>query len=444
MSLAEPKILIVDDEANHRLMLRLHLNDAGYRTAEAENGQVALEALARENFDVILLDLKMAVMDGYTFLARLRQLGNGIPVVVITAFSTVRTAVEAMKLGATEFLTKPVDPTELLGVVRDLLQKPRVVAVAEAVSSYRFDGVCTADGLGRILSLLEMVAPTDASVLILGESGTGKELVARSIHLNSPRSAGPFLAVNCAALNENLVESELFGHEKGAFTGAVAARSGRFEEADGGTLFLDEIGEMPLAVQAKLLRALQDKTFTRVGGVKTLKSDVRILAATNRDLSGMVAQGTFREDLFFRLNVFPVELPPLRERREEIPLLVKHFVETYAGRFNKVIKGWSDGYMRRLQGYGFPGNIRELENLVERSVILARSERLDEGSLPTLPAGGEGAPSGSGGVDLRENERLLIVQALDKAGGNKTQAARLLGISRRALYYKLKEYSLDE
>jgi len=441
MNLADTKILIVDDEANHRLMLRLHLRDAGCTTVEAENGRVALDYLAREYFDAILLDLKMSVMDGFAFLAELRKLGKTTPVVVITAFSNVRTAVEAMKLGATEFLTKPVDPAELLQVVQELLRNPEQEQPSRRSDGYRFDGVYSDAGLGRILGLLEMVAPTDASVLILGESGTGKELVARSIHLNSPRRGGPFLPVNCAALNENLVENELFGHEKGAFTGAVAARAGRFEEADGGTLFLDEIGEMPLAVQAKLLRAIQEKTFTRVGGVKSLKSDVRILTATNRDLSRMVAQGTFREDLFFRLNVFPVELPPLRERSDEIPLLVKHFVDKYAGRFSKVIKGWSEGYMRRLQRYCFPGNIRELENLVERSVILTRGERLEEESLPPLSGGAD--PGGQTGVDLKENERTLILQALEKSAGNKSQAARLLGISRRALYYKLKDYSID-
>lgn len=442
MTRPETRILIIDDEPNHRLMLRLHLAEAGFHPVEAENGQQGLACLEREEFALILLDLKMPVMDGYGFLADLRRQGKGTPVVVITAFSNVRTAVEAMKLGATEFLTKPVDPAELLALVKTLLQQPTSPFVPPGRSDYRFEGVCSPDGLGKIVDLLAMVAPTDASVLILGESGTGKELVARSLHENSPRRQGPFLAVNCAALNENLVESELFGHEKGAFTGAAARRLGRFEEADKGTLFLDEIGEMPLAMQAKLLRAIQDKTFTRVGGTRTLHSDVRIVAATNRDLQAMVEKGTFREDLFFRLNVFPVVLPPLRERRGEIPQLVRYFVDTYAGRFNKVIRGWSDAYLRRLQGYSFPGNIRELENLVERSVILARGDRLEEETLPPLAA----APieAAETGVDLRENEKALIVQALEKAAGNKSQAARLLGISRRALYYKLKDFSLED
>ncbi len=434
-------ILIIDDEANHRLMLRLHLQEAGYRTAEAENGRAALELLDRESFAAVLLDLQMEIMDGLTFLGALRRRGVTTPVVVVTAHSSVRTAVETMKLGATDFLSKPVDIEELLRLVRGLTASPAPAAAKTASPPYRFEGVWSEQGLGRIIDLLAMVAPTDASVLILGESGTGKELVARSIHANSPRREGPFLAVNCAALSESLIESELFGHEKGAFTGAVAAKAGKFQLANGGTLFLDEIGELPMAVQAKLLRAVQEKTFERVGGTRTLQADVRIVAATNRDLQQRVREGQFREDLFFRLNVFPVRLPPLRERREEIPLLLRHFVAKYGPAFNKRIKGWSSAFLSRLTAYHFPGNIRELENLVERSIILTRGEILEESVLPDLTAAAAPRPD-SRPIDLRENERQAILAALEQTGGNKSRAAELLGISRRALHYKIKEYGV--
>ncbi|KIH78018.1 two-component system, NtrC family, response regulator HydG [Geoalkalibacter ferrihydriticus] len=429
-------ILIVDDEPNHRLMLRLHLEQAGHRATEAVNGQQALERIAREAFDLILLDLQMDVMDGLTLLGELRRQGREIPVIVITAHGSVKTAVQAMKLGALDFLAKPVEVAELLRLVD---QPQRVAAPPEIPRDYRFPGV-SGSVMGKVLDLLAMVAPTDASVLILGESGTGKELVARSLHDNSPRAQGAFLAVNCAALSEHLVESELFGHEKGAFTSAAVAKPGKFELAEGGTLFLDEIGELPLALQPKLLRALQEKTFERVGGTRTLKADVRIVAATNRDLHEQVRAGAFREDLFFRLNVFPVRLPPLRERRDEIPLLLRYFIDKYAPRFNKLIKGWSDGFLKKLEIYSFPGNIRELENLVERSIILARGDVLDEQLLPDLSRASSVRDDAS--VDLKEREKQAIRQALAQTGGNKSKAADLLGISRRALHYKIKDYGL--
>lgn len=429
-------ILIVDDEPNHRLMLRLHLEQAGHRATEAVNGQQALERIAREAFDLILLDLQMDVMDGLTLLGELRRQGRELPVIVITAHGSVKTAVQAMKLGALDFLAKPVEVAELLRLVD---QPQRGAAPPEIPRDYRFPGV-SGSVMGKVLDLLAMVAPTDASVLILGESGTGKELVARSLHDNSPRAQGAFLAVNCAALSEHLVESELFGHEKGAFTSAAVAKPGKFELAEGGTLFLDEIGELPLALQPKLLRALQEKTFERVGGTRTLKADVRIVAATNRDLQEQVRAGAFREDLFFRLNVFPVRLPPLRERRDEIPLLLRYFIDKYAPRFNKLIKGWSDGFLKKLEIYSFPGNIRELENLVERSIILARGDVLDEQLLPDLSRASSVRDDAS--VDLKEREKQAIRQALAQTGGNKSKAADLLGISRRALHYKIKDYGL--
>ncbi|WP_027389952.1 sigma-54-dependent transcriptional regulator [Chrysiogenes arsenatis] len=435
------RILIVDDEKTHRYMLRIHLEDAGYTVEEAIHGEDALSIIAQQPFDAILLDVQMDVMDGLTFLGALRKTGDITPVIIITAYSTVKTAVSAMKLGATDFLGKPVDSDELLKVLQRILKKGFTKAEVSVVSSYTFHGVWSPSGLGKVLSLLEMVAPTDASVLVLGESGTGKEIIAQSIHENSPRAKGNFLAVNCAALNENLIESELFGHEKGAFTGAAARKQGKFEQASGGTLLLDEVGELPPAAQAKLLRAIQERVIERVGGTQSVHVDVRIIAATNRDLKKMVEDGSFREDLFFRLNVFPVEIPPLRERREELPLLISFFIEKYAARFGKLIQGYSDSFLTKLKSYSFPGNIRELENIVERAIILCRTQMLDVTHLPELAS--HAMQSGQKTVSIKDNEKNLIIEALRKTDGNKSKAAELLGIARRTLHYKIREYGLE-
>lgn len=429
------KVLIVDDEANHRLMLKLHLEDSGYKTEEALNGADALIKLDDFKPDIILLDMKMDIMDGITFLGHLSRKDFSVPVVVITAFSSIKTAVEAMKLGAADYLTKPVDIDHMLEVVSKTVGDKTVVPSLEFADDYTFEGVYSSGGLGKIIEQLKMVAPLNATVLILGESGTGKELIARSIHDNSPRKNKPFIAVNCAALNENLIESELFGHMKGSFTGASANKEGRFELADGGTIFLDEIGELPQQVQAKLLRILQDKTFERVGGVKTLTTDARIVAATNKDLKALSEKNEFREDLYFRLSVFPVNLPPLRERVQEIEPLVNYFISRYATRFGKLIKGTDKTYIEKLLRYSFPGNIRELENIVERSVILAKTDRLTADTLPPLETKITG-----GSLDIRDNERELIIKALEKTGGNKTKAAEVLGISRRTLHSKINEF----
>ncbi|XOB65697.1 sigma-54-dependent transcriptional regulator [Deferribacteres bacterium DY0037] len=430
------KILIVDDEKNHRMMLKLHLEDAGHKTAQAENGLKALEALDEGRFDVILLDMKMDVMDGLTFLGMMNRKGHSIPVIVITAFSTVKTAVESMKLGAVDYLTKPVDIPQLMDALEKVsAQSGDVLTPAE---DYRFGGVYTQEGLGSIIEQLKLVAPTDATVLILGESGTGKEIVARSIHDNSKRAQRPYLAINCAALSENIIESELFGHVKGAFTTAVKDNKGLFESADGGTLFLDEIGELSLNVQAKLLRVLQEGAFERVGDTRTLKTNVRIVAATNRNLKKLAEKGDFREDLYFRLAVFPVEVPPLRERKEEIAPLVKFFIEKHAEKLGKLIKSADPSYIRKLSDYGFPGNIRELENIVERSIILTTGTKLEPVTLPTFDTVRDG------GLSIRGNERDLIIKALKKTGGNKTKAAEILQISRRTLHNKLKEFDLED
>ncbi|MCD8493740.1 MAG: sigma-54 dependent transcriptional regulator [Geovibrio sp.] len=431
------RILIVDDESNHRLMIKLHLEDNGYKTEEAANGAEALIKLDDFEPDAILLDMKMDIMDGLTFLTHVSRRGLTVPVIVITAFSSVKTAVEAMKLGAADYLTKPVDIDHMLETVAKTLIEKTVIPPLEYAEEYSFEGVCSADGLGKIIEQLKMVAPLNATVLILGESGTGKELIARSIHANSPRKNKPFIAVNCAALNENLIESELFGHMKGAFTGASANKEGRFELADGGTIFLDEIGELPPQVQAKLLRVLQDRTFERVGGIRTLTTDARIVAATNKDLKTLSERGEYREDLYFRLSVFPVNLPPLRERNQEIEPLVNFFISKYAQRFGKLIKGAERSYIDKLKKYPFPGNIRELENIVERSVILSKSERLTPDTLPPLEN-----RNGCGSLDMRDNEKDLIIKALEKTGGNKTKAAEVLGISRRTLHSKINEFGI--
>jgi len=431
------KILIVDDEKNHRLMLKLHLEDAGHKTAEAENGADALRILEKENFDAILLDMKMDVMDGLTFMGMMNRKGIALPVIVITAFSTVKTAVESMKLGALDYLTKPVDIQQLMDALAkiDRAQRPEGFT---PVSDYTFGGVYSEEGLGSVIEHLKLAAPTDATVLIMGESGTGKELIARSIHDNSKRADKPYLAINCAALSENIIESELFGHVKGAFTTAVKDKKGLFEAADGGTLFLDEIGELSMNVQSKLLRVLQEGTFERVGDTRTIKTNVRIVAATNKELKKLAEKGAFREDLYFRLAVFPVEVPPLRNRKEEIAPLVSFFISKHAEKLGKLIKSADPAYIKKLSAYRFPGNIRELENIVERSIILTTGTKLDPATLPDIGVKNEG------GLSIRDNERDLILKALKKTQGNKTKAADVLQISRRTLHNKIKEFDLED
>lgn len=430
-------ILIVDDEQNHRLMLKLHLEDAGHTTSEAANGMEALAMMDKAAYDAVLLDMKMDIMDGITTLGMMRQNGIATPVIIITAFSTVKTAVEAMKLGAADYITKPVDIQALLETLENCASSGSACEYTP-VQGYVFGGVYSETGLGTIINQLKLVAPTDATVLILGESGTGKELVARSVHDNSRRKDKPYLAINCAALSENIIESELFGHVKGAFTTAVKDKTGLFEAADGGTLFLDEIGELSQTVQAKLLRVLQECTFERVGDTKTIKTDVRIIAATNKNLKKLSETGNFREDLYFRLAVFPVEIPPLRERKEELPALVRFFIEKHSNRFGKLVKSADEAYLRALKNYSFPGNIRELENLVERSIILTTAQKLEASTLPPL------GTRQTAGLSIRNNERELIVKALQKTGGNKSKAAEILEISRRTLHNKLKEFDIED
>jgi len=439
------KILVVDDEKNHRLMIKLHLNDAGYDVDEAENGSEALSLILNNTYKAILLDLRMEIMDGLTLLSLIKKNHIGIPVIVITAFSSVKNAVTTMKLGAVDFLSKPVDIPALLDLLKQIAggngnKKDNKLTKEDFI----FEGIYSARGLGKTIDLLKMVAPTDATVLIYGESGTGKELIAKSIHANSPRRCGPFIAINCGSINENLIENELFGHEKGAYTGANSSKQGKFELASQGTLFLDEITELPYPTQSTLLRAIQEKSVERVGGTKTIEADIRIVAATNKNLKKMVDENRFREDLFFRLNVFPVNIPPLRERKFEIPLLVEFFIGKFASQYNKLTKNCTEPFMKRLSEYDFPGNIRELENIIERCIIMSNSETMDLDLLPDLKQSIKTENHSAATLDVKENEKILIMEALNKAGGNKTLAAKILGISRKTMHNKIKEMESGE
>jgi two-component system, NtrC family, response regulator AtoC len=454
----EEAILIVEDEPNMQRVLRGLLRREGYRTLEVGDGAAALEVLAHEPIEAVLTDFKMPRMNGLELLAEIRQRQLGVPVILLTAHGTIGGAVEALKHGAFDYLTKPFDPDEIQQVVAKAV---RTHALQKSEATVTIDDdpdqllLGESDALRRVKHLIERVAPTPATVLITGESGTGKELVARSLHLRSPRASGPFVKINCAAIPEGLLESELFGHEKGAFTGAARRKLGRFELADGGTLFLDEIGEMPLASQPKLLRAIQDGRFYHVGGTHTIDVDVRLVAATNRDLEQEVKSARFREDLFYRLNVVPIRLPALRERRSDIPALAKLFVARFARRHNVSIEEIDDDAAQVLCAYAWPGNIRELENAIERAVLLCEGNRIGLADLPPemvgTASGPASAPQTLGSTAplrdrirdaTRQIERDAIEEALRATNGNVTQAARRLGLSRRGLQLKMKELEI--
>ena len=448
------KILIVDDDTAHRTMLKVNLAGAGYDIAEADDGDRVLPILAEQDIDLILMDLKMQRMNGMEAIRLLREKGRPEPVIVITAFSSVESAVEAMKHGAMDYVTKPIDIEALKLVVAKALDFEALRTENQELKrrlgeQFDFGNIIgRSPAMQKVFETLALVAPSDATVLITGESGTGKELIASALHQNSNRKEGPFIKVNCAALHENLLESELFGHEKGAFTGADSRRLGRFELADHGTLFLDEIGDMSLQTQAKILRVLQEGELERLGGSTTVKVDVRLVAATHRDLTAMVEEGTFRQDLFFRLSVVPIELPSLNKRTEDIPVLADFFLRRYAKKNKKDIKGFHPQALMLLARYPWPGNIRELENTVERAVILCLGEQITPKELPPqmlpkdfqLVAGGP-VPA-SGGLTLKDMEREAIRVTLEQTEGNKSQAARLLGIARQTLLNKIKEYGL--
>lgn len=447
-------ILIVDDDSSHRIMLKANLQSAGYAIVEADDGDQVLPTLANKEVDIILLDLKMKRMDGLAALDALLQAGISTPVVVITAFSSVESAVEAMKKGAFDYITKPVDVEVLkLTLARGLnfraLDQENKSLKERLSEQYQFGNIIgKSPAMQEMFATLKLVAPTDSTVLITGESGTGKELIADALHHNSGRSNAPFVKLNCAALHENLLESELFGHEAGSFTGASSQRKGRFELAHGGTLFLDEIGDMSLATQAKILRILQEGEFERVGGTKTIKVDIRLLAATHRDLRAMIAEGTFRQDLFFRLSIIPLHLPALRERSIDIPELAQFFLKRYADKNRKDIKGFHPEALNLLMQYDWPGNIRELENTIERATILCLGEQITPHELPPqfFPKGFQAKPVkqlSGGDFTLRDMEREVIKVTLDKTGNNKSLTAKKLGIARQTLLNKLKEYGIE-
>lgn len=446
-------ILLVDDDESHRLMLKVNLLEAGYRVEELSDGDEVLPYLKQHAVDLILLDMKMERMDGLTTLSVLMQAGFDFPVIVLTAFSSVESAVEAMRKGAFDYIAKPVDIDELKILITRALSfralsdenhqlKSRL---GEQFSFHNIIGKSAA--MQQMFSTLSMVAPTDATVLITGESGTGKELVANALHQNSARKERPFIKLNCAALNENLLESELFGHESGAFTGAAGRRKGRFELANKGTLFLDEIGDMSLQTQAKILRVLQEGEFERLGGTETVRVDVRLIAATHKDLESMIEEGSFRQDLYFRLSVVPVDLPALRERSVDIPELANHFLRRFVEKNRKDIKDIHPEALNLLMQYEWPGNIRELENSIERAVILCLGEQITPQELPPHLLSEDvrhlRVSHDKESFTLRDMEREVIRTTLEKTGHNKSQAAKQLGVARQTLLNKIKEYGLS-
>ncbi|MGO4735796.1 sigma-54-dependent transcriptional regulator [Bosea sp. 2KB_26] len=444
-------ILVVDDEARLADVLAAALEDLGYRATAVENAREALSSLEQERFDLVLTDLRLPGMDGRALLQEVRKRWPEVPVVVITAFATVRDAVELVKEGAFDYIAKPFEMEDVAAVIRRALRLAEVVRDNERLRGelegrYSFENLIgTSPPFRRVIEQVTEVCETRATVMLNGESGTGKEVVARAIHFNSPRRNKPFVAINCAAIPETLLESELFGHVKGAFTGALANRVGRFAAADGGTLFLDEIGDMPIAVQAKLLRAVQERSFEPVGGTRSQTVDVRLIAATHRDMRQAVASGEFREDLFYRLNVFPIQLPALRERREDIPILAAHFLATLAEAMGKRVTGFTPAALSAMDGHDWPGNIRELHNCVERAVIVAKSPTIDVPDLPRdLFEGGarraerDRLPNDLD-AELERLERGFIIEALRRTDGVQVQAARLLGIAERSLWHRIKK-----
>jgi DNA-binding NtrC family response regulator len=446
------RILIVDDESNARAALSEILREDGYATETAADGFKALGKLDEFAPDVILTDLKMPGLDGIAFMEKARTAAPGASFVVMTAFGTISSAVEAMRKGAENYLLKPLDPEALVAVVDRAMEKAKLVQEAQRLRERLhernvFSHVVASDPkMEAVLDLVTQVAPSKAGVLITGESGTGKELIAEAIHAASPRSKEPFVRLHCAALSESLLESELFGHERGAFTGAVGRREGRFKQADGGTLLLDEIGEVPPAVQIKLLRFLQEKAFERIGGNETLKVDVRIIAATNRDLASEIRRGAFREDLFYRLNVVTIELPALRERRGDVPALASFFLRRSASENGKKIETFADDALRALHEYRWPGNVRELENVIERAVVLCEGPRIEKKHLPPTVAPSEenSEPPPIPGSTIAELERYAILRTLEACGGSTSKAATVLGVSPRKIQYKLHEYEAPD
>ena len=437
MTRGKINILVVDDDISHCTILQALLRGWGYEVALAYSGRAALEQVRERVFDLVLCDVRMAEMDGIATLKEVKALNPAIPVLIMTAFSSVETAVEALKTGALDYLIKPLDFDRLQETLEKALAHTRETgAELPSASAAQFGMIGSSPAMQKLLNEIAMVAPSDATVLIHGDSGTGKELVARALHAS--RRDKPLVTLNCAALNESLLESELFGHEKGAFTGADKRREGRFVEADGGTLFLDEIGDISPLMQVRLLRAIQEREVQRVGSNQTIAVDVRLIAATHRNLAEEVSAGRFRQDLYYRLNVVTIEMPALCQRREDIPLLAEHFLQRFAARNRKAVKGFTPQAMDLLIHYDWPGNIRELENAIERSVVLLTGEYISERELPMAIAATPIKTEFSGEIQpLVDVEKEVILAALEKTGGNKTEAARQLGITRKTLLAKI-------
>jgi len=453
------KVWVIDDEEGICESLSFALR-ADYEVRYSLDPLEGMAIIRKEGADLVLLDLRIGRHDGLEILRQLKEINSGISVVMMIAYGSEKSSIQAMKLGAFTYLTKPLDMDELLICIKQALEFKKLNEDIRFLSDelkssyYSYEMVGRSEAMQRVFRLIEALKDIDTSVTISGESGTGKELVARAIHFSGRRCSERFVAINCAAIPETLLEEELFGHKRGTFTGAVADKKGKFALADKGTMFLDEIGDMPLSFQSKLLRVLQSKEFTMNGGENAQKSDVRIIAATNRNLREMVREGTFREDLFYRLNVMEIKMPSLRERREDIPLLCKHFIERFNREQKKMIRDLSPGAREKILAYGYPGNIRQLANIIEHAMILSEGELLDESALPEeLKSGGlvghldarreRTITDCISGMTLKEVERLAIIAALKSSGGKKEPAAQLLGISERSLWYKVKEYHID-
>jgi DNA-binding NtrC family response regulator len=449
-----PTILIVEDEAKMRRLLELNLGEDGFSTLSAGDAESGLKLLRENSVDLVVTDLKLPGMNGLEFLQTIKRQNAAIPVVVMTAFGTVGTAVEAMKAGASDYVLKPFSLNEMRMVihkeldVHKLREENRSLREALGKRYAHPNVVARSAKMQEVLATVDRVAPTNSTVLLGGESGVGKDLIARAVHEKSRRAAGPFIKINSTAIPENLLESELFGYEKGAFTGATASKPGKFELADKGTLFLDEIGDVPPATQVKLLRVLQEREFERLGGTRTVKVDVRLIAATNRDLREALEQGTFREDLYYRLNVVPIDIAPLRQRKEDIPDLVNLFISSFAGDSGKPVEGITPEAMQILVNYHWPGNVRELQNIIERACALAKGTvlKVEDIHLDVRPARaanetGNFLPEG---MTLEQWEDEMIRESLRRANGNKSQAARLLGLSRNALRYRLSKIGIAD
>ena len=455
MAIEKPSILVVEDEAKMRRLLELQLAEEGFRAQTVADAEAGLKLLNKEPFDLIVTDFKLPGMSGLEFLQAVKRVNANLPVIIMTAHGTVESAVEAMKIGASDYVLKPFALAELMLVIRkelaahDLREENRILREALGLRYEYASIIARSEKMQAVLAMVERVAPTNATVLLGGESGVGKDMIARAIHEHSNRARGPFVKINSTAIPENLLESELFGYEKGAFSGATSSKPGKFELADRGTLFLDEIGDIPAATQVKLLRVIQEREFERLGGTKTLKVDVRLVAATNRDLRAALEEGTFREDLYYRLNVVAIDIPPLRDHKEDIPALANFFLQKYSTELQKPLEGFSPQAMKAMMDFHWPGNVRELENIIQRGVTLSSGKILEAADIHLdLPssraAAGSATPVLPPGTTLDQWEDEIIRGALRQANGNKSQAARALGLSRNALRYRLSKMGVSD